>query len=105
MKRIATRLVSFAALGLLTFGLASACASEQSAFPATTGDASANGAGGGGVGPGAGGAGATTCPTTPSFCPASATGMGVACCLGSDCGIDYGLGCVSGPAPGHTDAG
>lgn len=97
MKRIATRLVSLASLGLLTFGFASACASEQSAFPANSGDASAVGVGGAGGGGGGGVAGAVTGGCNPMFCPVATMGVGNGCCLSAagPCGIDYGLGCVA----------
>jgi hypothetical protein len=105
MKRIATQLVSLTSLGLLTFGFASACASEQSAFPGSGNNADSSvGVGGGG---GAGGGGAAGAPADPScasnppsatFCPGSANGMGVACCLSlGTCGIDLGMGCITPP--------
>ena len=106
MKRIATRLVSLASLALLTFGLASACASEQSAFPANLGDASL-GVGGAGGGNGAAGATAGGCDKT--FCPAGAMGVGNGCCLSAagPCGVDYGMGCVAAvtPTQPHIDGG
>ena len=108
MKRIATQLVSLASLGLLTFGFASACASEQSAVSAfnNAADASVVGVGGGG-GAGGGAAGAPASPDCASqppsalFCPGSNTGMGTGCCIPSlgTCGVDFGLGCIQTPTP------
>jgi hypothetical protein len=108
MMRIATRLVSLASLGLLTFGLASACASEQTAFPASSSDASVLGVGGAGGG-GNGQAGAMTGGCDKTFCPAGAMGVGNSCCLSAagPCGVDYGMGCVEAvtPTQPHKDGG
>jgi len=83
-QRIATRLFSILTLGMLTFALASACASEQSTDPFLGKDASIQGTGGGGA--------SGSCD--PTFCPGGT--MGGACCItpNGPCGMNFGMGCV-----------
>jgi hypothetical protein len=83
-QRIAIRLFSILTLGMLTFALASACASEQTTDPFLGKDASA-----GGSAPGS---------CDPRFCPGGT--MGGACCMTANgpCGINYGMGCIQSAA-------
>ena len=84
MQRIAIRLFSILTLGMLTFGLASACASEQTTDPFVGKDASVQGTGGGNA--------SGSCD--PTFCQGAGTGAGCCVTANGPCGVNYGMGCI-----------
>ncbi len=93
MNRVVVRIITVVLVGLAGGISASACASDQGVFEATSRlrDASVADA-------------ATLCD--PKFCPASTTGPYPACCFSptpGSCGIDFGTGCVA--IAHHRDGG